>query len=135
MTFERDAETRKDNDMPAPLGVRHDTPHEAGPLSWRDVYTAVRDSEDRVVKAIGDAVAPVWDASKDHDRRLREMENNNAGADHELRLRLVEKSVDKFFYRESGIMSTLGAGKTLLLFLVAVLSPFITIALFGKFGP
>ena len=127
MTFEHNLETHiGDETVPAPLGVRHDTPYPNGPLSWRDVYTAVRDSEDRVVKAIKEAVAPVWDETKDHDRRIRAMELGGAGADHETRLRVVEKMVDAFTNRENGIMSTLGAGKTTVLLLCAILTPIIS---------
>ena len=125
MTFEHDAETRSGNEtVPAHLGVRHDTPAGAGgPLSWRDVYTAVRDSEDRVVRAIKEAVSPVWEDVRDQERRLRVMEQGGAGPDHEVRLRVVEKQVDNFVSREKGILSTLGVGKTFVLFLMAIVAP------------
>jgi hypothetical protein len=126
MTFEHSAETHEEGRQPSFLGERHETPAGQGPLSWRDVYTAVRDSEDRVVTAIKEAVAPLWDGVRDQERRLRTMEQGGAGQDHEIRLRVVESQVNGFASREHGVMSTLSAGKTTILLLCAILTPIIS---------
>jgi hypothetical protein len=52
----------------------------AGPLSWRDVYRAVGESETRVVAAIAQAVAPLATALQDHEQRLGDVEDVQIGA-------------------------------------------------------
>ena len=42
----------------------------SGPLSWRDVYQAVGESERRVVNAIENAVSPLSATLRDHEARL-----------------------------------------------------------------
>ena len=51
----------------------------AGPLSWRDVYRAVGESETRVVAAIATAVAPLATALQDHEKRLGDVEDVQIG--------------------------------------------------------
>jgi hypothetical protein len=46
----------------------------SGPLSWRDVYQAVKDSEQRITALIQSSVGPISKASEDHERRLRVLE-------------------------------------------------------------
>jgi Arc/MetJ-type ribon-helix-helix transcriptional regulator len=48
--------------------------NEHGPLSWRDVYKAVHESEARVVEAIRDAVKPLNERQNDHEQRIRSLE-------------------------------------------------------------
>lgn len=52
------------DDVSAPPANGH------GPLSWRDVYKAVGDSEERVI----DAIEAVHTDVKDHETRLRSIE-------------------------------------------------------------
>jgi hypothetical protein len=47
----------------------------SGPLSWRDVYRAVEESEKRILKALGDVALPLRTDSEDHERRLRAIED------------------------------------------------------------
>jgi hypothetical protein len=46
-----------------------------GPLSWRDVYRAVEESERRILKALADGLLPLQQNSSDHERRLRMIED------------------------------------------------------------
>lgn len=48
---------------------------QSGPLSWRDVYRAVNDSETRVVAAVAAAVAPLAKTLVDHEIRLDRIED------------------------------------------------------------
>jgi hypothetical protein len=104
-----------------------------GPLSWRDVYRAVNESEERILKAISDAVAPLGQASRDHEERIRAIETGNlawvlkvreaADKTHEgqgRRIGELENQVNFLTNRESGILSTLGAGRAVILVVVAV---------------
>ncbi len=50
-----------------------------GPLSWRDVYKAVGDSESRVIQAIKTATMPLIQESMDHEVRLRAIETQIGG--------------------------------------------------------
>jgi len=52
----------------------------SGPLSWRDVYTAVGDSEKRLTKVITDSIAPLVASDADHEFRLRSLEKGVEGA-------------------------------------------------------
>ena len=47
-------------------------------VTWRDIYGAVRDSENRIVKTINDAVAPLTSSVKDHEDRIRFLELNGS---------------------------------------------------------
>lgn len=51
-----------------------DTTDPSGPLSWRDVYKAVNESEARIVEAIRDAVKPLNERQNDHETRIRNLE-------------------------------------------------------------
>jgi len=48
------------------------------PLSWRDVYKAVNESEARIVQAVRDATAPIATAQADHENRLRKLETEGS---------------------------------------------------------
>lgn len=54
-------------------------PSPTGPLSWRDVYTAVGDSEARLTKVIKDAVEPLVKSDSDHEARIRSLESGSGG--------------------------------------------------------
>lgn len=124
-----------------------DDPIDHGPLSWRDVYKAVGDSEERIVKAIHDATKPIAERQLDHEARLRAIETGtlpwvnklevDAAATHNEQGRRIgdlETAVGTFRDRERGILSTLNFGQRLLLSAIAVVGiilsflNFITIA-------
>ena len=54
-------------------------------VTWRDIYGAVRDSENRIVKTINDAVAPLTSSVKDHEDRIRFLELNGSSEAKEAR--------------------------------------------------
>jgi hypothetical protein len=133
--------------------ARNGDGYPSGPLSWRDVYKAVGDSEARVIEAIKVAIAPMVD----HEARLRNLEVNGSpeaiealgrirtleGAVAPLAITTVERdkritamevqtqvnkeAIDRFVYRESGIFTTIGAGKTMLLVFLASVGPILAI--------
>lgn len=125
-------------DMPDPKVTDGDA-GPAAPLSWRDVYKAVGDSEARVIKAVQDAVAPLTTGQADHEARIRIIEAAvqpiaALTADRERRLSAVEleadttaKQVQTFLDREKGIFSTLGATRTFFITMAVVASPVISI--------
>lgn len=100
-------------------------PSGTGPLSWRDVYKAVGESEGRVIQSIKDAVGPLTQQGQDHELRLRLIEQavaplavKAAAVDAELvavkaTATATATTVQGFIAREGGIFATLGAGKTL----------------------
>lgn len=77
-------------------------PDRSGPLSWRDVYKAVGDSEERVLKAIDLLRERIVPIVNDHETRIREMEKGGAGAAHESRLKAVERSLSLQEGEQSG---------------------------------
>jgi hypothetical protein len=119
--------------MPDPARVIDEAGASAAPLSWRDVYKAVGDSESRVIAAINAAVFPLASAAADHETRIRVLEayaNALPTAERAIlisRITGVEKQVATFLDREQGIFSTLGAGKTFIIVLAAVVSPLIAL--------
>lgn len=116
---------------------------EHGPLSWRDVYKAVGESEERIVAAIGAAVAPITARQIDHEGRLRAIESgdlpwvnrleiaaNATHADQGRRLGIVETAILTLQAQIKGATTTLGVGKqvTLLVFgIVGAISAFYSV--------
>lgn len=111
-----------------------DPEHDPRPLSWRDVYKAVGDSEERIVKAIHDATKPIAERQIDHETRLRAIETGtlpwvnklevDAAATHNeqgRRIGELETAVGTFRDRERGVLSTLNVGQRLLLTIIAVI--------------
>lgn len=86
------------------MGIDHD--NNSGPLSWRDVYRAVSESEDRVIAAIKDAIAPL----------------TASAADHEARLRVVEIQTRAMSDQRAGVVSALTAGQKTVLLLTALIA-------------
>lgn len=95
------------------------------PLSWRDVYRAVAESEVRIVAAINSAVSPLNASVIDHESRLRDIERHGTSAvqgmsakldSMYLRIEALERDDVALMAREKGILATLsGAQKTVLL--------------------
>lgn len=86
------------------------------PLSWRDVYRAVEQSEKRIIEAVNAAVQPLSDTSKDHEQRIRRLEQDGSQVARDaLRATValgnkydrVEEQVNAFTNREKGIFATL----------------------------
>jgi predicted RecB family endonuclease len=100
------------------------------PLSWRDVYKAVEQSEQRIVAAINAAVTPLSQQASDHEHRLRTIENNGTPRVQRIeasvtalhaRVDILEARETMVEGRQSGVMATLSAGqKTILLFAAIV---------------
>lgn len=113
-----------------------------GRVGFRDIYRAVGESEARVVAAIQAVAGPLSDRAADHESRLRSLEvdgpllarANRVIIDRqEERLAYNSKVVDNFIAREQGIFSTLGAGKTTILTLAALVGPILAIlALYSR---
>lgn len=120
--------------MPDPTPVNGEETPVAAPLSWRDVYKAVGDSETRIIAAVNAAVNPLTSASADHEARIRAIEHVAPDAVEALALaRANDKAIDRILGRESGIFSTLGAGKTTLVTVAACLGPILAmVALLSK---
>jgi len=57
-----------------PDEIMRDSPDHVA-LSWRDVYRAVYESEERIIAAVKDATRPLKDATDDHEARLRVLES------------------------------------------------------------
>jgi hypothetical protein len=115
------------------------------PLSWRDVFRAVGESEVRIVQTIKDTVGPVAAQAADHEARLRVIENSGSpdakeamrrvqimeqqvtplavlATERDRRLTNVEvqsatnsSEIANFTAREKGVFATLGVGKSILL--------------------
>lgn len=117
----------------------HDDPNPppVAPLSWRDIYRAVAESEVRIVAAINTAVGPVAAQAQDHEVRLRAIEQTGGPVSREalrqvqaLGLKLdnqiirtddLKHRLDTFDDREKGILATLSAGQKTLLLITAII--------------
>lgn len=105
-----------------------------GRVGFRDIYRAVGESEARIISRIDNALSPLTASVTDHEMRIRVLEQYSAALtqDERLsalsRLSTLESKVSFFVDRESGVMSTLGAGKTFILILAALASPIIAMA-------
>lgn len=103
----------------------------SGPLSWRDVYRAVGESEQRIIASVNAAVLPLTQAQADHETRLRAVEAMAASVPaikvDETALTLRVTALEQHNQREQGVFTTLGVGKTFILFLLAFVSPILSI--------
>lgn len=99
-----------------------------GPLSWRDVYSAVADSEKRVLGAIGQLRADIGKVTDDHEVRVRTIEASFVTRpEHEVLLNRVAKNEDKLQSlndRETGVVGTLKGQRDAIILLVAVATLF-----------
>lgn len=82
-----------------------DTAH-VGPLSWRDVYKAVGDSETRILGALTEMKTTVTSTT----------------GDHETRIRTVEGRVDFFYNRETGMRLVGNIMRTLFYIVISAVS-------------
>lgn len=106
---------------------------DTGRVGFRDIYRAVGESEARIISRIDNALSPLSASVADHESRLRDLERYSAALTQDerqdalARLAALEGKLSFFTNREIGIFSALGAGKTFLIVLAAVLSPIIAI--------
>jgi hypothetical protein len=130
-------EPMSDNEM-TPTG-------QTGPLSWRDVYTAVQKSEERIIGHIDDVVMPLSAAKDDHETRLRALEQGitpwqiglrEAMAEHGRRIGSVEtneetnrSAIAGSRAREIGVFATIKSGQAILLTIISVVS--LVVAIFA----
>jgi flagellar biosynthesis/type III secretory pathway ATPase len=82
-----------------------------GPLSWRDVYTAVGESESRTRDDIADLQKAVLGVTTDHEGRLR----------------VIEAAALMNMGKRQGVIATLGVGKTALLFAFSAMGPVLAV--------
>lgn len=117
------------------MTMQHDDaqtgPDRGSPLSWRDVYRAVEQSEKRIIEAVNAAVQPLSDTSKDHEQRIRRLEQEGSQTAREaLRMSLalgvkydvVDEQLNAFTNREKGIFQTLSSAQKTILLLAACMS-------------
>lgn len=106
------------------------------PLSWRDVYRALGETEGRILAAIDQAVRPLNASVVDHEARLRDIEHN--GSAHarmlegrmvaldakvtalHLRIDTLEKDDVALLAREKGILATLSSAQKVVLLLGSI---------------
>jgi hypothetical protein len=119
-------------------------PQPSAPLSWRDIYRAVTESEVRIVASINNAVGPVAAQAQDHEVRLRHIEQNGGPVSREalrqvtalgIKLDLTnavaadaKDRVDAIMDRERGILSALSAGQKTLLLIAAIIGGFVSLS-------
>jgi hypothetical protein len=82
------------------------------PLSWRDVYRAVGESEARVLRAVGDLGSRVLGVQSDHETRLRVVETRSS--------------------KTSGVFATVSGTQRVLITLGAIVGPVIAIIALWK---
>jgi hypothetical protein len=103
----------------------------SGPLSWRDVYRAVGESEQRIIGALNAAVLPLTKAQADHEARLRAVEAASTAIPtmkvEETALTLRVTALEQHNIREQGVFATFGAGRTFILAIAAVSGPILAI--------
>lgn len=81
------------------MTTQREPPTNGQPLSWRDVYRAVEESEGRVLAALTALSTRVLGVQTDHERRLRSVEDGL----------LIQMG------RRQSAVEVLGAGKTFVL--------------------
>lgn len=103
----------------------------SSPLSWRDVYRAVGESEARVIASIQASVLPLTQAQADHEKRLRAVESMAVTVPamkiEETALTLRVTALEQHNQREQGVFTTLGAGKTAIMFVAACVGPVLAV--------
>jgi hypothetical protein len=97
-------------------------------LSWRDVYRAVSESEDRIIAAVKDSVGPLRTISDDHEMRIRKIEAEGSAEAREalrvaialgVRLDGIAQRVNDNTAARKGMFDTLSAGNRTILFIAA----------------
>ena len=108
----------------------------SSPLSWRDVYRALGETEGRILAAINAAVTPINTTVIDHETRLRDIERNGSSAVRAMEARLIaidakatalhlrvdtiEKDDVALMAREKGILATLTSAQKVVLLLGSI---------------
>lgn len=107
-----------------------------GSPGWRDVYDAVKQSEERIITHLDDIVRPLNVGQSDHEARLRMIEQGQTPwqldltrrhESHGARIGVTENRIDSFADREKGILGTLNAGQRILLVAVSISGAILTV--------
>jgi hypothetical protein len=102
----------------------------ASVLSWRDVYKAVGDSEERIIAAMKETVRPLHLSSEDHEMRMRKLESDGCASSREamrvasavgLKLDALSLIVNTSTAARGGMFATLSAGQKVVLFAAAII--------------
>jgi len=115
------------------------THDQVSPLSWRDVYKAVGDSESRVIAAIEAAIAPVKAMVEGHEERVRSLEINAAAANtlvaaagssaatlalavsvQDSRIKTVENTLLTLTSRGAGVAATFTAAQKVVMVVIGI---------------
>lgn len=105
-----------------------DEPAVPSPLSWRDVYAANREMEERLMGAIGRIESKLDGQVTDHEQRLRRLEADKESFPPAVRRDLIadvavtKAGIADFKARERGVFSTLRGGQQTLITLIAVVA-------------
>ena len=111
-------------------------------LSWRDVYKAVGESEERIIKTIRELVDGLGVSRDDHEARLRMVEHGlivhqslPAHAQIEVRVKATEDDIKVMKAERAGILSTLSAAQKLVLLTTSVLgAAYVVAQIIDKLG-
>ena len=115
-------------EMSGDMTGMHTSHDPSGPLSWRDVYRAVNESEQRIIRAVNDAVGPLAAARTDHEVRIRALEIGGSPHAQQLqrdvdaqgiRITAAEKAQDLAAAKAGGIISTFSATQKFILTMAA----------------
>ena len=99
-------------------------------LSWRDVYRAVGETEERIIKVIKESTGPLRVSLDDHEMRLRKIELEGSAEAKEavrasqaigVKLDAVSLLVNANTAARRGMFDTLSAGQRVILFTVALI--------------
>lgn len=119
------------------MSVSDEQPRNEGPLSWRDVYTAVGESERRVIAALNAAILPLTISTSDHETRIRAIEGQGSPQARlaeasvlalGLRVTAIEAANANEKSQRRGVTEALGVGKTAVLFGIAIMSCILAVA-------
>lgn len=111
------------------------------PLSWRDVYKAVNDSETRIIAAVNTAVEPLVKSSADHELRLRKLEMEGSSVAHDAKRSVdalwikhdaLKLAVDANTNSRKGALETVGLGRQAIILIMAMMGTAIAVAEFIK---
>jgi hypothetical protein len=104
--------------------------HPGAALSWRDVYKAVGDSEERIIAAMKEAVGPLRTTAEDHEGRIRKLEQEGSQEAKEamriaiavgVKVDALSMAVNQNTAVRQGMFTTLSAGQRVVLFACAII--------------
>jgi hypothetical protein len=113
----------------------------SAPLSWRDVYRAVSESETRIVAAIREATVPIATTQADHETRLRKLEMEGSSVAHDakrsvdalwIKQEALKAQVEAMIATKEGAFTTVGIGKQIIIIAMAMMGTAIAVAEFIK---